>query len=81
MGKDKVSCAKIKVLVVDDHPAVREALAVRHSPKMSTWKPSAGRPRTVAQVAARFMGETKPDITITDITLKKSDGIDLDQAA
>src|SRR5436190_23644162 len=72
--ESKPILTKVKVLVIDDHPAVREALIMRMSqhPDLSVC----GEADDVAE-ALRLNTETKPDIIITDISLKKSDGIDL----
>lgn len=74
MAKNNDEIAVVKILVIDDHPAVREALAMRISqhPDLSIC----GEAEDVAE-ALRLSAEMKPDIIITDITLKKSDGIDL----
>lgn len=65
---------KIKVLVVDDHPAVREALAQRIAQHADLAV--CGEAADCSE-ALRLHSETNPDIVITDITLKKGDGIDL----
>jgi DNA-binding NarL/FixJ family response regulator len=63
-----------KVLIVDDHPAVREALAFRISklPNLEVC----GEAATIAE-ALKLVVEKNPDIAIIDISLKTSDGIDL----
>jgi DNA-binding NarL/FixJ family response regulator len=63
-----------RVLIVDDHPAVREALSIRVSqaPDLEVC----GQAEDVGD-ALRLVGETKPDIAIVDIALKTGDGIDL----
>jgi len=68
------STTKIRILVVDDHPAVREALAMRiaQHPDLAVC----GEAEEVLD-ALRLCSELKPDIVITDISLKKSDGVDL----
>ena len=74
MDERKAEKKIVKILVVEDHPAVREALAARiaQHPDLSIC----GEADDVAE-ALRLMAETSPDIIITDITLKKVDGIDL----
>src|SRR5436190_17538710 len=64
----------IKILLVDDHPAVREAIAARVTqfPDLKIC----GEANDVAE-ALKMATDTKPDIIIIDITLKKGDGIDL----
>ncbi len=63
-----------KVLIVDDHPAVREALSIRIS--QAPDLEACGQAADVGE-ALRLVGETKPDIAIIDISLKTGDGIDL----
>ena len=74
MAENNGSSQAIKILIVDDHPAVREALCTRISlhPDLTTC----GQAAEVVE-ALRLCAETKPSIVITDISLKKSDGIDL----
>jgi DNA-binding NarL/FixJ family response regulator len=65
---------RARVLIVDDHPAVREALAIR-----------IGRQRDLevcgeaadASSALRLVGETRPQVAVVDISLKSGDGLDL----
>jgi DNA-binding NarL/FixJ family response regulator len=72
-----MSCKKKKrarILIVDDHPAVREALAIR-----------IGRQRDLevcgetadTDEALRLIAETQPDLAVIDISLKGGNGIDL----
>jgi DNA-binding NarL/FixJ family response regulator len=63
-----------RVLIVDDHPAVREALAIRIStqPDMEVCGEAAD-----AADALELIETTKPDVAVIDISLKTSDGIDL----
>lgn len=65
---------RARVLIVDDHPAVREALAVRigRQPDLEV----VGEAADVGE-ALRLLEETRPDVVIVDITLKSGDGIDL----
>jgi DNA-binding NarL/FixJ family response regulator len=63
-----------KVLIVDDHPAVREALTIR----------IAGQPDLVvcgeaadSTEALQLAAATDPDVAIIDIALKMGNGIDL----
>jgi hypothetical protein len=60
----------VKVLIVDDHPAVREALSARISsqPDLEVCGEAEG----VAQ-ALRLVSEKKPDIIIVDISLSDGD--------
>jgi DNA-binding NarL/FixJ family response regulator len=63
-----------RVLIVDDHPAVREALAIR-----------IGRQRDLhvcaeaadMSEALRLVAETQPDVAVVDISLRTGNGIDL----
>src|SRR5436305_12859227 len=59
-----------KVLIVDDHPAIREALAIRISkiPDMEVC----GETEDMAD-ALRLILERKPDIAVVDISLKTGD--------
>src|SRR5437016_3307979 len=73
----KESTAKnkiVRILVVEDHPAVREALAARI--KQYADLEICGEAEDAAE-ALQMATDKKPDIIITDITLKKGDGIDL----
>jgi DNA-binding NarL/FixJ family response regulator len=65
---------KAKVLIVDDHPAVREALVIRIStlPDMEVCGEAAD-----AQEAMDIVAEKKPTVAIIDITLRNGSGIDL----
>jgi len=63
-----------RILIVDDHPIVREGLALL----------LAGQPDMVvcaqapdAATALQLVEETQPDIVIVDISLQKGNGIDL----
>jgi DNA-binding NarL/FixJ family response regulator len=64
----------VRVLIVDDHPAVREALALRIS-----WQPDlevCGEAGNMNE-ALQLIADTKPDVAVVDISLKASNGIDL----
>ena len=63
-----------RILVVDDHPAVREALAIRLSrePDLEVC----GEAADVAE-ALQVFEATRPDVAVIDISLKGGDGIDL----
>lgn len=68
------STKRARILIVDDHPAVREALAIR-----------IGRQRDLevcgeaadTNDALRLLADTKPDVAVIDISLKTGNGIDL----
>jgi len=63
-----------RVLIVDDHPAVREALALRigRQPDLELCAEAADTPE-----ALRLVAETRPDVAVIDISLKSGDGLDL----
>lgn len=65
---------RARILIVDDHPAVRDALALRigQQPDMEVC----GEADDVAE-ALRLVLETNPDVAVIDITLKTATGIDL----
>ena len=65
---------RARVLIVDDHPAVREALAIRiaQTPDLEL----SGQAANMAE-ALRLVDELSPDIAVVDISLKGGDGIDL----
>ena len=63
-----------RVLIVDDHPAVREGLAIRIS-RQSDLK-VCGEAADIAE-ALKLVAHTRPDIVIVDISLKNGNGIDL----
>ena len=63
-----------RVLIVDDHPAVREALTIRCSrePDLEVCGEAAD-----VNEALRVLDATNPDVAVIDISLKGGDGIDL----
>lgn len=63
-----------RVLIVDDHPAVREALRSRieRLPDLEVC----GEAAEMGE-ALRLVAETKPDVAVVDISLKTGSGIDL----
>jgi DNA-binding NarL/FixJ family response regulator len=65
---------RARVLIVDDHPAVREALALRISrhPDLEVC----GEAADMAE-ALRLVAETRPDVAVVDLSLKTGSGIDL----
>ena len=65
-----------KVLIVDDHPIVREGLAMQigTQPDLEVC----GEAEDVAG-ALRVLESTQPDVVVIDISLKNSNGIDLIQ--
>jgi DNA-binding NarL/FixJ family response regulator len=65
---------RARVLIVDDHPAVREALAWRIG-RQSDLK-VCGEAADMSE-ALRLLADTNPDVAVVDISLKASNGIDL----
>ena len=65
---------RARVLIVDDHPAVREALAMRISrqPDLEICGEAAD-----VSDALRLVAETQPDVAVIDISLKTGCGVDL----
>ncbi len=65
---------RARVLIVDDHPPVREALALRigRQPDLEVC----GEAADVGE-ALRLLAGARPDVAVVDITLKSGDGIDL----
>jgi DNA-binding NarL/FixJ family response regulator len=65
---------RARVLIVDDHPAVREALALRiaRQPGLEVCGEAAD-----TSEALRLVAETQPDVAVVDISLKTGNGIDL----
>jgi DNA-binding NarL/FixJ family response regulator len=63
-----------RVLIVDDHPAVREALALKI--QMQRDLEVCGEAADMHE-ALRLVAETQADLAVVDIRLKTGDGIDL----
>ncbi|MBI1850262.1 MAG: response regulator transcription factor [Planctomycetes bacterium] len=65
---------RARILIVDDHPLVRDGLAGRISkqPDLEVCGEAADVPG-----ALRLVASTKPDLAIIDISLKGGDGLDL----
>jgi DNA-binding NarL/FixJ family response regulator len=63
-----------RVLIVDDHPAVREALALRIGVQRDLEV--CGEAADLDE-ALRLVAETEPDVAVVDISLKTGNGIDL----
>ncbi len=63
-----------KVLIVDDHPAVREGLAVRidSQPDLEVCGEAADAPEAMQQIEA-----LRPEVVVVDIQLKTGNGLDL----
>jgi DNA-binding NarL/FixJ family response regulator len=73
MGRSKLK-TKARVLIVDDHPAVREALALRIG-RQSDLEVCGEAADT--NEALRLIADTNPDVAVVDISLKTGHGIDL----
>ena len=73
MSKTK-QALRTRVLIVDDHPAVREALASRIGRQADLEV--CGEAADTAD-ALRLIAETEPDVAVVDISLKTGNGIDL----
>lgn len=69
-----IQATATKVLVVDDHPMVREGLAMRiaSQPDMTICGEAA-----TEEEALVLLKETQPDLIIIDISLRRGHGIDL----
>src|ERR1051326_5713794 len=65
---------RARILIVDDHPAVREALALRigRQPDLEVCGEAAD-----MSEALRLVAGTQPDLAVVDISLKTSCGLDL----
>lgn len=64
----------IQVLIVDDHPAVREGLATRIS--LQKDMQVCGEAVDIGS-AVKLIGETKPDVAVVDVSLRSGNGLDL----
>ncbi|HLN27424.1 MAG TPA: response regulator transcription factor [Gemmataceae bacterium] len=65
---------RARILIVDDHPAVREALALRIGRQSDLEV--CGEAADMSD-ALRMVADTQPDVAIIDISLKTGSGIDL----
>jgi DNA-binding NarL/FixJ family response regulator len=65
---------KIKILLVDDHPLVREGLVnlISQHPDREICGEAANEPQ-----ALELIGTARPDVAIVDITLENGSGIEL----
>ena len=73
-NQDQHNENKTQILIVDDHPVVRDGLTtiINHEPDMNVC----GEADDACQ-AFKAAAELKPDVVVVDISLKNSDGIDL----
>src|SRR4051794_8105115 len=65
---------RARVLIVDDHPVVREGLTAQFAAQGGLEV--CGEADDVAEAVALY-GKTKPDVTVVDISLKSGHGLDL----
>ena len=72
--KRKQAQKRARILIVDDHPAVREALVLRIA-RQADLK-VCGEAADMSE-ALRLVADTQPDLAVVDIALKTSNGIDL----
>ena len=65
---------KIKILLVDDHPLVREGVAnlINHQPDMEVCGEAASEPQALA-----LIGPAQPDVAVVDISLEDGSGLEL----
>jgi DNA-binding NarL/FixJ family response regulator len=65
---------KIKILLVDDHPLVREGLAnlIHQQPDLEVCGEAAGEPQ-----ALQMIGTLQPDIAVVDLSLEDGSGLEL----
>ena len=72
--QDKTTEKKTQILIVDDHPVIREGLMaiINHEQDFDICGQAED-----AYAALKAINELKPDIVITDISLNNSDGIEL----
>ena len=64
----------VRILIVDDHPVVREgvALCIATQPDLEVCGEAEDRIRAMEMIAA-----TRPKLAIVDLTLKRSHGMEL----
>ncbi|MFM7130532.1 MAG: response regulator [bacterium] len=74
MPESSVNNNQIQVMVVDDHPAMREGLAacINRQPDMQMCCDAGD-----ARSAMRLLKKHTPSVVVLDLSLKESDGLDL----
>jgi DNA-binding NarL/FixJ family response regulator len=72
--KRNLTKKRARILIVDDHPAVREALVLRidRQPDLEVCGEAAD-----LSEALRLVADTQPDLAVIDISLKSGSGLDL----
>jgi len=72
--QDKKIETKTQILLVDDHPVVRDGLTtiINHERNLNVCGGADD-----AHQALKAIGDLKPDVVVVDISLKNSDGIEL----
>ena len=72
--QDKKIESKTQILLVDDHPVVRDGLTtiINHERDLNVCGGADD-----AHQALKAIGDLKPDVVVVDISLKNSDGIEL----
>ena len=72
--QNKTTENKTGILIVDDHPVVRDGLAtiINHEKDLNVCGEAED-----AYQAMKAIAELKPDVVVADISLKNSDGIEL----
>jgi DNA-binding NarL/FixJ family response regulator len=70
----KKTAAKHRILIVDDHPMMRQGLVqlIENEPDLASW----GEADTAAQALA-LMSARKPDLVLVDISLPDKNGLEL----
>ena len=76
IARQKGTMGRIQVIVVDDHPAIREAIADIISDKMGIELVGEA---SNADDAFQIIEKLKPDVAIIDISLEDAHGLDLVQ--
>src|SRR5688572_26775132 len=71
---NNLTAQKRRVLIVDDHPLMRQGLAqlINQQPDLAICGEAEDAPQALRQAS-----ESKPDAVIVDLSLKGSDGIEL----
>lgn len=74
LDANKLTALKRRVLIVDDHPLMRQGLAqlINQQPDLAVCGEAEDVPQALKQAS-----ELKPDVVIVDLSLRGSDGIDL----